>query len=683
MFITNTNASSGFALTAYQGDAKTLLAFNLPQAKAANLAGFSIQVTPQGKPSYYLLNLLQLPANPKNATVAGEPVNSTANAPIQKFRWVHVPGAFHQGDDVFYGAYTYTVTPRYFKNQVLQPLDSSLAGSVEIQVGPFVKGQVELGFTRGFVQSQGFTNHFGAQALFQPKGSTAPSTFLFNTGQQAGTNGAGQSYTYLQEYEWSGYTARVKVFEILNEVVADPTLHIDIFAYDLTEPDVINIFLQLAAQGRIRIILDNASLHHSTTSPTREDQVQVLFNKVAKAPAAILRGDFGRYSHDKIFIVYKGGAALKVLTGSTNFSITGLYVNANHVLIFNNPSLAALYAQVFNESWNDKATMSFAQSPLAKQTYPILQKGLPSMTITFSPHPTAFATSNLQAMATRISQETSSVLFAVMDVSVGGGPVLPALMNEHTKASVFSYGISDSPGSGISLYRPGSKTGVLVTGKPGAVNLPPPFNNEANIGQAHEIHHKFVVCGFNQPDAVVYCGSSNLALGGEEQNGDNLISISDTDIATVFAIEAIALVDHFDFRDAMSKGAGAAASVKLQAASRERDTGAASRGEKTKVMKNAAPRKTAVAGTGKAAKKGGSAAAGKKGGTKKNAGGTGSGKKAGKGSTGKKGGGGKNPVPAGSPVHTLNLYADDSWTKVYYDPNDLRYMDRVLFSNQG
>ena len=48
---------------------------------------------------------------------------------------------------------------------------------------------------------------------------------------------------------------------------------------------------------------------------------------------------------------------------------------------------------------------------------------------------------------------------------------------------------------------------------------------------------------------MVYCGSSNLALGGEEKNGDNLLAIHDGDVATVFAIEALALVDHFDFLD--------------------------------------------------------------------------------------------------------------------------------------
>jgi hypothetical protein len=51
----------------------------------------------------------------------------------------------------------------------------------------------------------------------------------------------------------------------------------------------------------------------------------------------------------------------------------------------------------------------------------------------------------------------------------------------------------------------------------------------------------------------MYCGSSNLALGGETSNGDNLIAIHDRDVATVFAIEALALVDHFNFLDQFQK----------------------------------------------------------------------------------------------------------------------------------
>ena len=177
------------------------------------------------------------------------------------------------------------------------------------------------------------------------------------------------------------------------------------------------------------------------------------------------------------------------------------------------------------------------------------------MSITFSPHANAFALSTLTNIANRVVAEKSSVLFAIMDTDpTVKGPVIPAILNLHKQQKIFSYGISDSVNT-ISLYKPNTKNGIQVTGKPGTTQLPPPFDKEVTVGIGHQVHHKFIVCGFNTTDAVVWFGSSNLAEGGEEQNGDNLIEIHDQDIATVFAIEALALVDHFLFRDTFtSKG---------------------------------------------------------------------------------------------------------------------------------
>jgi hypothetical protein len=65
------------------------------------------------------------------------------------------------------------------------------------------------------------------------------------------------------------------------------------------------------------------------------------------------------------------------------------------------------------------------------------------------------------------------------------------------------------------------------------------------------IHHKFLVCDFNDRKPVVFAGSSNLAAGGEEENGDNLLAIYDRKVATTYAVEAIRLIDHYRFRAAM------------------------------------------------------------------------------------------------------------------------------------
>lgn len=41
----------------------------------------------------------------------------------------------------------------------------------------------------------------------------------------------------------------------------------------------------------------------------------------------------------------------------------------------------------------------------------------------------------------------------------------------------------------------------------------------------------------------------SCSSGGEEQNGDNLLEIHDADVATAFAIEALGLIDHYNFLD--------------------------------------------------------------------------------------------------------------------------------------
>lgn len=611
------DSKGGFSVKAYQGDAKTLLAFNLDKKGAKKLAGFTIECRPDGQPPYYLHNQLQFSRPADHAQDPKEPPNSSINAPIHKFRWLHVPGSVHQGLEPFLGKYTYTATPRYFNaKKSLLPLDPDLSGSVEIAVVPFVKGKLRLGFARGFTQSQAFVHHFGKNALIRPK----TKDLLFDTAQPSGANARGDKYTFADEYKWLGFTARERIFELLNEVLQDGSLHLDMFAYDLNEPDIMKIVLQLAEQGRVRVILDSATLHHNDEGSKPEDRFEMEFKKRMivkdreKNGAGILRGKFGRYAHDKVFIVSNAEGPFKVLTGSTNFSVTGIYVNSNHVLVFEEKEVAKAYSAVFKESWTDKTDKAtFQKSALAKDAFTSAAKTIPPADITFSPHAKAGVAKILNGIARRIAEEGAkeggNVLFAVMEIDNGTSPVYEALKAVHEDRSIFSFGISDNPG-GIYLYKPGTTQGLLVSGKPASTVLPPPFDQVPGVGLGHQVHHKFVVCGFNRPDAMVYCGSSNLANGGEEANGDNLLAIHDKDVATAFALEALSLVDHFHFLDKYATGG---------------------KGSKPARKMSAKPKKPSALPTHAAA-------------------------------------------AAGWFIST-----DDGWTKPYFNPKDLKCADRILF----
>src|SRR5438093_11948088 len=89
---------------------------------------------------------------------------------------------------------------------------------------------------------------------------------------------------------------------MLDEALNDNTVEVEMFAYDLNDPGIAQRCLNLAAPGRIRMILDNATLHRTQTGKptTEEDDFQARFKAVAGTGAELFRCPFARYSHCKV-----------------------------------------------------------------------------------------------------------------------------------------------------------------------------------------------------------------------------------------------------------------------------------------------------------------------------------------------------------------------------------------------
>jgi len=537
---------NGLTVRAYRGDAMTLLAFNLDEQKnTPDFVGFTIEfVVPGGTKKFSQTNML-------NFDGVDEARPST-EAPFQKFRWLHVPGSrFQPLNETKYGIYTYHISPRYWDtvNDKLKPIDNNLTVSLDIKVDTFDEEDIQVSFTRGFTTSQAYVGRFGDNSNIIPPGSA----LIPDINVVSGTDPKGHTYTFKDQYEWMGFKAREKTLTLLDEVIADNKLSVEIFAYDFNEPAVMDRLLKLAAKGRIKMILDSSTstkegetIGHGTASST-ETKFFNQFKNVKVNGAGIVRGKFSRLQHHKVIIVKKNNVPVKVLTGATNFSITGFCVNANHVIIFDSPKVAQKYHEVFEASWGTAKMKAFRGTTLSQKAFQFSPPDTPLSIINFAPHEEARTTEILDAITSRIDKAKSAVLFSVMSLASNtGGSVVPKLREVHKNPDIFTYGVSDSV-KGVSLYKPGRKNGLLINAQSLKNVLPPPFDKEVKI-KAHNIHHKFVVVDFNKPTAVVYCGSSNLALGGENSNGDNLIEIRNQEIATVFAIEALRLVDHYHFR---------------------------------------------------------------------------------------------------------------------------------------
>src|SRR6185295_2989631 len=206
------DSKNGVSVRAHRGDAMTLLAFDLVEDKAKNFTGFTVRITPGTQAPYYMTNLLSYPAAiRKKNHITDKDKWSTLYSPIQKFRWVHVPATFHQIHKPFYGSYQYEVTPRYMIDDILQPLDPNLTVPISIKVGPYQSGDLQIGFTRGFVASQAYTRNFGNNNKVRPN----KKDLIFDIKAKSGAikrdkNGqmVTEDYTFEDQHVWMGWQAR-------------------------------------------------------------------------------------------------------------------------------------------------------------------------------------------------------------------------------------------------------------------------------------------------------------------------------------------------------------------------------------------------------------------------------------------------------------------------------------------
>ena len=154
---------------------------------------------------------------------------------------------------------------------------------------------------------------------------------------------------------------------------------------------------RIGKQGRVRIILDNSASHLGDAA--FETKFDVLFKQEALDKNALVRGKYLSISHSKIFIQKYDNRPVKVLTGSANFSTNGLYINANHIIIFHNMKVAQAYEDVFNESFgvSDEDTSlkmkAFKKGDTQANPFQFENiSGIPDMDIRFSPHTKEVAT---------------------------------------------------------------------------------------------------------------------------------------------------------------------------------------------------------------------------------------------------------------------------------------------------
>jgi PLD-like domain len=517
----------GLTFKAYAGDGAVLLAFDVDEPLRDDLAGFAIEYTdPKGKtsPVFNRLNF----DDPVTADTTNKDrrrmATDTKHAPIQKFHWVHFPGDVQPGD------FTYRVSAMGYRPGTDDQVEPVATEEQTVVLMPKQPEKFQLGFTRGYLSSQAYLDRFHGEDL-----TPDPLTLDADTAP------------FREKWHWLGFHGRRLVFDFLQEALDDQAIQLDVFAFDLDEPDVVRALEQLGS--RLRLFLDDSKSHVLRDPPQEEPPLEPeVFDRLKESKAEVKLGHFGKLAHSKVFIQKRGGAAVKVLAGSANFSVRGLYAQSNNVFVFDDPQAAGLYEQAFQQAW-DHADR-FTSSRVAKDWLPIESDALPACVVSFAPHTEAGV--SLDRVAEAIRNARSSVLFAIMEIGRSSGPAMDEIRKLPGRDDIYAFGTTQKIDGDLKVTVPADPDSPFIPFSYLQAKVPQPFRKEVAGGSGQIIHHKFVVCDFNGDDPKVYAGSSNLA-SAEASNGDNLVEFADRDVATKYAVEAIRLIDHYRFRSVQNK----------------------------------------------------------------------------------------------------------------------------------
>jgi hypothetical protein len=520
-FIEATNEDAPFTLKLHRGESMVLLAMNWRgEAPPQDFVGFAIEyMEPSGKTYWPVKNRLSFLG--VDGDVNKEMLSSRFS-PIQKFRWVHFPMHAEKA-----GMFTYRVTPVFMNERDELSYGLSQEASIELGLETY-KGELNVAFTRGFVSSQAFVDHYQR---------TGKMSELLPAKAAGGLDFVPTHPEWQKALNWMGFEARDAVLGVLDEAIADETATVYVVAYDLNVPEVVERLKKLGP--RLRVIIDNSKDHNAQGSAENKAE-KLLVESAGKNN--VTRQKMQSLQHNKTITV-DGKTCKAVVCGSTNFSWRGFYVQANNAIVMRGAKPVAHFLGAFEAYWPGDA-IAFEASECTKWA-PL---GLPSIyaEVTFSPH--ADADGVLEEISTDVKDGCeSSVLFSLAFLHQTPGAMREAITELSARPEIFVYGMSDNAVSGIDLD---TAKGHFTLTEPEVLgkDAPEPFKSEPSGGSGIRMHHKFIIVDFEKPTARVYLGSYNFSNPADLENGENLLCIRDPRVATAYMVEALRLFDHYEFR---------------------------------------------------------------------------------------------------------------------------------------
>ena len=353
----------------------------------------------------------------------------TLQAPIQKFRWVHFPQNAELAGD-----FNYRVTPIFMDANDKPTQGPAQQAAIQLARETY-PGIANVTFTRGFVSSQAFVDHYMKDG---------PINTLVAPSAAKGLDFKPTHPDAAQALAWMGFEARAAILETLDQAIAAKA-PVRVVAYDFNLPEIVDRLEKLGSS--LKVIIDDSGSHHGASAETEAEKRLI----VSAGAGNVKRQHMGSLQHNKTIAV--GAPVNKVVFGSTNLSWRGFYVQANNAFVLTSQTAVKLASDAFDAYFavQDNNVGQFDNTPSADWH----DLGLPGIDakVAFSPHSAANA--KLGGIADDIkTNTTSSLLYSLAFLYETPGVVRDAITAVTKNNNLFVYGISDKHVGGLDVQDP-------------------------------------------------------------------------------------------------------------------------------------------------------------------------------------------------------------------------------------
>lgn len=501
------------SVRAIAGSNAILLAMNYPKSKRTGLKGFAIHRTDHTADEAFWLEGMKVFAATDPHLAPGSRV-STREHPIQDFGWADYtakPGHI----------YSYRVLALKGDPAHLEP-----AAEVEVKVAAESPegGDHDVYFNRGVGASQEYARRFGKRKPGSAGGDADPAWVWLSRGNFEAI---------------TGFIARAK----------SSAWGLRIGAYELHLPRVLDALKAAIDRGV------DVQIMHDADPEDPGPQNQAAIKTAGIDPDLVIDRVTSAISHNKVIVLLKGKKPVAVLTGSTNFSASGVFGHANVAHVVEDPAIAKAYLDYWTLLAGNPAAKPLKQA-LSKLALPAVPPPLGTSTV-FSPRSKADALDYYAGLA----GAAKDALF--MTFAFGMHDVFKAVYRSGT--APLRYALFEK------LLGPGVKKADVPAATQEMIDLRKMVENRFAVGARlagnpldgwlHEqltglsrrvlyIHTKFMLVDPLGADPIVVSGSANFSKASSDANDENMLVIrGNTRVADIYLTEYMRLWEHFAFRE--------------------------------------------------------------------------------------------------------------------------------------